>query len=104
MVRFAAFTFQPDSGHEFKAVASYPDTSAEAVKPEVIFSLTVKPTAPPAAAIVGPDKTSLACEFSLSAECSQDLSLPPTEPARLTFEWSCTPRRSSTPCYHLSNF
>ena len=104
VVRFRAFTFQPGSVVLVRATAAFPYT-ATADLPQVVFTLTVRPRAPPVAVVAGPREVAGACAFVLDASGSSDPSLPATAAPDFDFAWSCEPATKSDPrCKDLSNF
>lgn len=102
-IRFAPFSFQTSTSHEFRVTARYETSSLTALAPQYVFALTVSPPAPPMVRIVGPSAVSDACAFSLDASGSFDPSVAGTT-ADLAFAWSCTTASANYDCSQLPNF
>ena len=104
VARFRPFTFQPGSVVLMRATAAFPHTTT-AELPQVVFTLTVRPRAPPVAVVAGPQEVAGACAFALDASGSRDPSLPAGTAPDFDFAWSCEPATKLGPrCNDLSNF
>lgn len=88
---FAAFSFEPDSYHYFRATAYFQGLDPSIVENTqvLLYGLYVKPRERPVALVTGPSETSVNCGFVMSAADSLDPSLPPTEPTSFRYRWSC---------------
>ncbi|CAK9013480.1 unnamed protein product [Durusdinium trenchii] len=102
-LRFAAFSFETGSVHEFRVTARYTTSSLTATAPQYVFRLVVSPPAPPVVRILGPSSVSDACSFSFDASGSYDPALAPGTTSNLAFAWSCATHSSSFDCSQLSS-
>lgn len=87
-VRFAPFSFESGSQHQFRVTAGYDISAVTAQRPTYMFNLTVA-LAPPVAVLSGPTEASTACSFELDAGASRDPGLPPGVPTDFVYTWSC---------------
>eukprot|EP00434_Breviolum_minutum_P045240 symbB.v1.2.040512.t1/scaffold7289.1/size12111/1 len=88
---FAAFSFEPETNHYFRATAYFAGLDPSIVENTqvLIFGLFVKPREPVVAFVSGPSETSVNCSFVVSAKASQDPSLPAAEIPDFRYKWSC---------------
>jgi len=89
-VKFAPFSFNPSSRHEFKVIAYY-DGSRRFDEPPTFFEVQVLPEEEPVAVISGPTESSVDCGFLLNGSNSHDPAMPPYREADLVYRWSCLP-------------
>ncbi|CAE7238136.1 unnamed protein product [Symbiodinium sp. CCMP2592] len=98
-IRFAPFTFPPNTAHQFRVFVQYEGTSPMR-RPNVTFNLSVASRQPPTAIIRGPSEVGAGCPFFVNASRSRDgWSLD----AELAYTWSCRPLEGTGSC-NLPNF
>ncbi|CAJ1386495.1 unnamed protein product [Effrenium voratum] len=86
-LHFGAFSFQPETRHQFRASAGLQGYVGE--KPTVVFTVNVLPRTRPTAVISGPTRVSAVCGFNLSAADSYDASARVQPSTELEYFWSC---------------
>lgn len=103
-VRFVPTSFQPNTQHEFRAIAEYTNAPTGARPRIFVFTLNVGPRELPVAALDGPSQTSSRCGFTLTAESSRDPSLSASSKPNFAYEWFCQSDVDGEPCDSLPNF
>ena len=98
-LRFAPFTFPPNTAHQFRVLVQYEGTTVMR-RPNITFNLTVASRQPPVAKIQGPSEVGASCPFVLNASQSRD---DWTRDAELVFNWSCAPLDGAGSC-NVQNF
>jgi len=88
-LRLPAFSFQPNSSHQFRAAATFQGYTGR--NPSVTFTVNIQERTRPVAIITGPSEVSTACSFNLSAGESYDAAVPKEDPnhRHLEFSWYC---------------
>lgn len=88
---FAAFSFEPETSHYFRATAYFQGLDPSIVENTQVlqFAVHVKQREAPIALVSGPSETSINCGFVVSAQASQDPSLPSSVTPDFRYRWSC---------------
>lgn len=88
---FAAFSFEPETSHYFRATAYFQGLDPSIVENTQVlqFAVHVKQREAPIALVSGPSETSVNCGFVVSAQASQDPSLPSTATPDFRYRWTC---------------
>lgn len=104
-LNFAAFSFEPETNHYFRATAYFAGLDPSIVENTqvLVFGVTVKPREPVVALVSGPSETSKNCGFVVSAKASQDPSLPATEAPDFRYKWSCETNVQDRVCQFLDS-
>ncbi|CAE7602712.1 unnamed protein product [Symbiodinium microadriaticum] len=93
-IRFAPFTFPPNTAHQFRVFVQYEGTSPMR-RPNVTFNLSVASRQPPTAMIRAPSEVGASCPFFVNASQSRDdWSLD----AEILYIWSCRPLEGTGSC------